>query len=145
MEDSTLNEVRDSLGGVVHELPPLSTSDWLHLPRSSFNGSRLAWLDAAKYFQSGRFRANSPHTHHHDRYTLVGASACREASPFVAPCLREADPAIPSVRADRLAGDTIADGGSSRSDRAGKSGRWMRLGQFREMNRRLAGYEIAEW
>jgi hypothetical protein len=53
MEDSTLNEVRDSLGGiggVVHELPPLSTSDWLHLPRSSFNGSRLAYLGAAKYF-----------------------------------------------------------------------------------------------
>jgi hypothetical protein len=53
MEDSTLNEVRDSLGGiggVVHELPPLSTSDWLHLPRFSFNGSRLAYLDAAKYF-----------------------------------------------------------------------------------------------
>src|SRR5229473_2773476 len=41
MEDSTLNEVRDSLGGiggVVHELPPLSTSD----------GSRLAYLDAAR-------------------------------------------------------------------------------------------------
>jgi hypothetical protein len=35
MEDSTLNEVRGSIGGVVHELPPLSTSDWLHLPRSS--------------------------------------------------------------------------------------------------------------
>ena len=34
MEDPTLNELRDSLGGidnVVHELPPLSTSDWLHL------------------------------------------------------------------------------------------------------------------
>ena len=30
-----LNEVRGSIGGVVHELPPLSTSDWLHLPRSS--------------------------------------------------------------------------------------------------------------
>jgi hypothetical protein len=30
MEDSTLNEVRDSLGGiggVVHELPPLSSND----------------------------------------------------------------------------------------------------------------------
>src|SRR5258708_7829831 len=31
MNDSTLNEVRGSIGGVVHELPPLSTSDWLHL------------------------------------------------------------------------------------------------------------------
>jgi hypothetical protein len=34
MEDPTLNELWDSLGGidnVVHELPPLSTSDWLHL------------------------------------------------------------------------------------------------------------------
>jgi hypothetical protein len=41
MEDSTLNDVRDSLGGigdVVHELPPLSTSD----------GSRLAYLEAAR-------------------------------------------------------------------------------------------------
>ena len=41
MEDPTLNELRDSLGGidnVVHELPPLSTSDWLHLPRSSSDG-----------------------------------------------------------------------------------------------------------
>jgi hypothetical protein len=27
MEGPTLNEVRDSIGGVVHELPPLSTSD----------------------------------------------------------------------------------------------------------------------
>jgi len=35
MEDSTLNEVRNSIGGVVHELPPLCTGDWLHLPRSS--------------------------------------------------------------------------------------------------------------
>jgi hypothetical protein len=52
VEDSTLR-VRDSLGGiggVVHELPPVSTGDWLHLSRSSFNGSRLAYLDAAKYF-----------------------------------------------------------------------------------------------
>jgi hypothetical protein len=49
MKDSTLNDVRDSLGGVVHELPPLSTSDWLHLSCSTFNGSRLAYLDAAKY------------------------------------------------------------------------------------------------
>jgi hypothetical protein len=38
MEDSTLNEVRDSLGDVVHELPPLSVSD----------GFRLTYLDAAK-------------------------------------------------------------------------------------------------
>jgi hypothetical protein len=63
MEDSTPNRVRDSLGGiggVVHELPPLSTNDWLHLPRSSFNGFRLAYLDAAQVFSSGRFRANSP-------------------------------------------------------------------------------------
>ncbi|MEA2910117.1 MAG: hypothetical protein QOJ15_2198 [Bradyrhizobium sp.] len=49
MEDSTLNHVRDSPGGVVHELPPLSTSDWLHLSCFSFNGSRLACLEAAKY------------------------------------------------------------------------------------------------
>jgi hypothetical protein len=34
MEASTLNEVRRNIGGVVHELPPLSTSDRLHLPRS---------------------------------------------------------------------------------------------------------------
>ena len=40
MEGPTLNEVRDSLGGiggVVHELPPLSTRD----------GSRLTDLDAS--------------------------------------------------------------------------------------------------
>jgi hypothetical protein len=38
MQDSTLNELWNSLGGidnVVHELRPLSTSDWLHLQRSS--------------------------------------------------------------------------------------------------------------
>jgi hypothetical protein len=39
---------QNGVGGVVHELPPLSSGDWLHLPRSSFNGSRLAYLDAAK-------------------------------------------------------------------------------------------------
>jgi hypothetical protein len=65
MEDSTLNEVRDSLGGiggVVHELPPLSTSDWLHLSRPSFNGSRLAYLDAAKYLHRVVFvRTNDIH------------------------------------------------------------------------------------
>jgi hypothetical protein len=38
MEDSALNELRNSLGSidnVVHELRPFSTSDWLHLQRSS--------------------------------------------------------------------------------------------------------------
>jgi hypothetical protein len=35
MENSMLSEVLGSVGGVAHELPPLSTSDWLHLPRSS--------------------------------------------------------------------------------------------------------------
>src|SRR4029077_18619351 len=38
MEEPTLNEGRDSLDGigdVVHELPPLSNSNWLHPPRSS--------------------------------------------------------------------------------------------------------------
>ena len=53
MEDSTLNDVRDKLGGiggVVHELPPLSTTERLHLPRSSFNDLRLTCLDAAKCF-----------------------------------------------------------------------------------------------
>jgi hypothetical protein len=56
MEDSTPNEVRDSIGGVVHALPPLSTSDRLHLSRSSFNGSRLAYPDATKYFHRVVFK-----------------------------------------------------------------------------------------
>src|SRR5882757_3312400 len=43
-------------------------------------------------FSSGRFRANSPHTHHHGRYTLVGARACSDTSPFVAPCPRKRIP-----------------------------------------------------
>jgi hypothetical protein len=40
MEESTLNEVRDSLGGigdVVHELPPLSTSDRSRLAYRAFD------------------------------------------------------------------------------------------------------------
>jgi hypothetical protein len=39
---------QNGIGGVVHELPPPSTNNWLHLPRSSFNGFRLADLDRAK-------------------------------------------------------------------------------------------------
>jgi hypothetical protein len=38
VEDSALNELRNSLGGidnVGHELRPFYTSDWLHLQRSS--------------------------------------------------------------------------------------------------------------
>ena len=65
MEGSTLNEVRDGVGGigdVVHELPPLSTSDRLHLPRSSFNGSRLVYLDAAKYFHRVVFERTHRYT-----------------------------------------------------------------------------------
>jgi hypothetical protein len=30
MKNSTLNEVWGSIGGVVHKIPPLSTSDWLY-------------------------------------------------------------------------------------------------------------------
>jgi hypothetical protein len=41
MEESTLNEARDTIGGigdVIHKLPPLSTS----------NGFRLAYLDVGR-------------------------------------------------------------------------------------------------
>jgi hypothetical protein len=45
MENSKLNEVRGIIGVVIHELPPLSTSDWLYrVPRvtiSSGLGQRL--------------------------------------------------------------------------------------------------------
>jgi len=97
MEDSTLNVVRDSLGGiggVVQELPPLSTSDRLHLPRSSSTVPGWPTLTRPGLF-IGSFSSDSPHTHHRGRYTLVPACACSEALPFVAPCPREANPAIP--------------------------------------------------
>jgi hypothetical protein len=39
-DGSALTEVGDRIGGIGgdgHELPPLSTSDWLHLPRSLYD------------------------------------------------------------------------------------------------------------
>ena len=86
---------------MVHELHPLSISDWLHFARFSFNGSL------------GSFSSELPDTRHHGRYTRAGTRACSETLPFVAPCPREPNPVtfgLTWIRADRLVGDKITDG-----------------------------------
>src|ERR1700686_5607953 len=86
--------------GFIYRTPRSTVPGWPTLARpSNFIGS---------------FSSELPDTRHHGRYTSAGTRACSETSPFVAPCppgTESSETFGPTwIRADRLVGDTIANG-----------------------------------